>query len=1289
MSRRVLIALSAVLIGGLAFVGFSGATFTDTSRTTTSATAAPDWTPPVVQLADPGYLVVGTVDITATVYDEISAVQSVEIQYAPQGGSWSTLCTTFSDPYTCAWDTESDYDGDYTLRAIAVDSEGNSATSAVVYTTVDNRGRRVDLETIPSPVSGSITMAAQFYNSRGRTVTMQFQYFSAGQVWTDIPGCGPADGDYQTCTVNTANIADGGYDLRVTALWRNRTTYVDGQDAVTFDNTRPSVTIDQAADQIDPSGESAIRYTVVFSEAVTGFDSGDVVLSGTGLTGSSTATVTGFGSTYEVEVTQTGRSGTVIADIPADGALDLAGNGNTASTSTDNVVTRETVPPTVTVEQAVGQSDPTNGSAVAFTVTFSEPVTGFDASDVTLSGTATGSLQAAVSGSGPTYDVTVIGMSGDGTVVVDVPADTTTDLAGNANQASTSLDNSVTWDSAAPSVTVEQAAGQVDPERLAPINFTVEFSEPVTGFTAADVTTTSGNPSVSGSGTTYTVSVTGMAQGELSVSVPAGGALDLAGNANTASTSLDNTVIFDNVRPRVTINQAADQADPTNTAPIYYTVVFDEPVSGFLSNDIGFNAQTTTPGARTVTVLPSSDGMTYTIAVSGMTGSGNVVPILNGGRTTDAAGNTNTAASFTDRVVTFDTTIPTVTIEQSAGQADPTNGSPISFTVVFSKPVTGFETGDVTLSGTSGGPQLATVSGSGTTYDVAVTGMSGDGTVIAELGAGAAQDTAGNDNAASTSTDNSVRFDAVAPTVTINQASGQADPTNGSTIDFTVVFSEPVTGFETGDVSLSGTAGGPLAGTVTGSGTTYNVAVTGMGGNGTVIATIAGAMATDAAGNDNTASTSTDNTVTLDIVAPTVTIDQASGQADPTNGSTIDFTVVFSEPVTGFVTDDVTLSGTAAGSLTGSVTGSGTTYNVAVTGMADDGTVEASLDADMAMDAAGNGNEPSTSADNEVTYDATPPTVTIKQSSGQADPTNGSTINFTVVFSEPVTGFTTGDVTLGGTTGGTKVGTVTGSGTTYNVAVTGMTGQGTVVASISGGMATDVAGNSNAASTSTDNTVTRDTVGPSVTINQASGQADPTNGSTINFTVVFSEPVTGFTTGDVTLSGTTGGTKVGTVTGSGTTYDVAVTGMTGQGTVVATIAGAVANDAAGNNNAASTSTDNTVTRDTVSPTVTINQASGQADPTKTSPINFTVIFSEAVTDFTTGDVTIGGTSSGTKVGMVTGSGTTYNVAVSGMTGSGTVIASVPAAAATDAAGNGNAASTSTDNTVTLDTVAPS
>ena len=100
------------------------------------------------------------------------------------------------------------------------------------------------------------------------------------------------------------------------------------------------------------------------------------------------------------------------------------------------------------------------------------------------------------------------------------------------------------------------------------------------------------------------------------------------------------------------------------------------------------------------------------------------------------------------------------------------------------------------------------------------------------------------------------------------------------------------------------------------------------------------------------------------------------------------------------------------------------------------------------------------------------------------------------------------------------------------------------------------------------------------------------------------------------------------------------------------------------------------------PTVTINQAATQADPTTASPIRFTVTFSEAVAGFSAADVALSGTA-GATTAVVTGGPTAFDVAVSGMTGGGTVVADVTAGAATDTAGNTSAASTSTDNSVTF------
>ena len=245
------------------------------------------------------------------------------------------------------------------------------------------------------------------------------------------------------------------------------------------------------------------------------------------------------------------------------------------------------------------------------------------------------------------------------------------------------------------------------------------------------------------------------------------------------------------------------------------------------------------------------------------------------------------------------------------------------------------------------------------------------------------------------------------------------------------------------------------------------------------------------------------------------------------------------------------------------------------------GTVTATIAAGVATDLAGNNNAASTSADNTVSWDATPPTVVIdlraasdSGASNSDDITNAASLVFDLTFSETVVGLAAGDLSNVGTATGCVIGAPAGSLAAYNVTLTGCS-QGTVILRLTAGGVTDGTGNPNA---QTDGpTVTIDRTGPTVTINQAAGQPDPTNATPIAFTAVFNESVVGFATGDVTVGGTSGGVKTGTVGGGPATYSVSVTGMTISGTVVASIAAGVATDLAGNANVASTSTDNTVT----------------------------------------------------------------------------------------------------------------
>lgn len=108
-------------------------------------------------------------------------------------------------------------------------------------------------------------------------------------------------------------------------------------------------------------------------------------------------------------------------------------------------------------------------------------------------------------------------------------------------------------------------------------------------------------------------------------------------------------------------------------------------------------------------------------------------------------------------------------------------------------------------------------------------------------------------------------------------------------------------------------------------------------------------------------------TVIYDTTAPTAAVNQASNQTDPTVSTAINFTAAFSEPVYNFDTAAVVLGGTA-GANAAVISGSASSYNIAARGMTQSGTVTATITANAATDAAGNGNDAPTVTDNTVTY---------------------------------------------------------------------------------------------------------------------------------------------------------------------------------------------------------------------------------------------------------------------------------------------------------------------------------
>jgi Domain of unknown function DUF11/RTX calcium-binding nonapeptide repeat (4 copies) len=130
-------------------------------------------------------------------------------------------------------------------------------------------------------------------------------------------------------------------------------------------------------------------------------------------------------------------NGTVIATIAAGKAVNAA-LGNTASTSTDNTVAYTGIDDTAPRVTSVGRLDPvpTQAVTVRYRVDFSEPVTGVDVTDFTLTttGTLSGNTVTDVSGTGTqrTVTLTTQAVTGSGTIVLNIiDDDTIVDTANN------------------------------------------------------------------------------------------------------------------------------------------------------------------------------------------------------------------------------------------------------------------------------------------------------------------------------------------------------------------------------------------------------------------------------------------------------------------------------------------------------------------------------------------------------------------------------------------------------------------------------------------------------------------------------------------------------------------------------------------------------------------------------------------------------------------------------------------------------------------------------------------
>lgn len=398
-----------------------------------------------------------------------------------------------------------------------------------------------------------------------------------------------------------------------------------------------------------------------------------------------------------------------------------------------------------------------------------------------------------------------------------------------------------------------------------------------------------------------------------------------------------------------------------------------------------------------------------------------------------------------------------------------------------------------------------------------------------------ATDMAGNESKESNAF--TVTIDLTRPDVSI---STQAKPPVNAAFEVQLKFTEEVYGLEAGDITATGAT---LSNLKTVDKSTYTVTLTPpANGQGTAAISLAANKATDLAGNGNTASNKLE--ITYDLKRPKVALSSDAPQL-----LKVPFTVrfTFDEAVTGFAVADISVQNGTAGNLKEE---SATVYTATINPAAD-GEVVVSLAANKATDEAGNGNE--ASAELKRLYDVAPPTVTLATTAGSL---TNTAIHVTVTFSEPVTGLTLASFSA---TNGKLSDLQKTDNTTYTVLLTPEK-DGEVSLQLAAGKVEDQAGNSNTAS----NVLQRqyDATPPTVAISTEAPEL--TNAAfTVNFRI--SEAVEGFAVADITVAN---GNASNFKKTDDLTYSAEIK-PAADGEVSVRVAAGIAQDAAGNPNAAS------------------------------------------------------------------------------------------------------------------------
>lgn len=812
----------------------------------------------------------------------------------------------------------------------------------------------------PSALDAGVDFNITFSESVGTIDASDFVLAGTASATASIQSVSGSNSSY----VISVNTGSGQGDLRVDFI--DDDTIVDvagnaidgvGNQTITgqshsVDHVAPTI-VSFVGDPTSPTNASLVDYTVTFDEPVVNVGLSDFALTSSGVTGAMLSNISGSGMTYVLSVnTGTGDGSVELTVSPTATIDDLAGNPMAVSNTTSGVTVVDKTRPTVsslTVSPSV-----TNAATAVYNVTFSEPVTGFDAGDVTLSANGlTGVSITQVTGTGAVYQVEISTGTGDGTIGMTIESDQGIfDLAGNERVTGAGI-GPLTVDKTAPTV-ISVTPVDVGPVNSSTVYFDVLFSEFTNSYTSADFTIVSSG--LSGTSIAWAayqstnvrrVAVnTGTGSGTLSIDVNTGqGVQDAAGNLLASGLTGNPAVTMDRDVPSIV---SMSRLDPTqsNLSTVQYAVTFDEPVMNVDSADFDLLATGGLSGHSITGVSGSSTY--YTIDVATGAGDGTLqLEVAPTASIDDLAGNSLNTSVPNAAIYLIDKTAPTIV---SVDRVHPTTttGNSIQYQVNYSEPVLNVDASDftvITSPASSPPPPISSVDLVGNIATVTVDVSSYEGAVYMYASSNDLIDVAGNTMATDVVSSQQFYVDRTPPTVS-SVVLEQSVANSLTNVSFLVTISEVSNGFNSSDVAID-QVGFPSATVSSIENIDFiqrRVNISTGPGQGTLSIDILANQTIRDLANQYIAVDSTNHPAySIDNLAPQVQSITIAG-ADPITSATFSFDVVFSEPVTGVTSSAFAVSATGAVvPQIDSVTGSGNTYTVTVTNTGDTGTVQLSL----------------------------------------------------------------------------------------------------------------------------------------------------------------------------------------------------------------------------------------------------------------------------------------------------------------------------------------------------------